>query len=168
MLLVADQAPIQHPEGLTPGDFTEAEEPLRLFAAWLQEASKSEPGDANAMTLATVDADGLPDARMVLLKGFDERGFVFYTNLDSPKARELDRTPKAALVFHWKSLNRQVRLRGPVERVEEAAADAYGGIARQQPREPSRSPLLSARRGAVTNSTRSVAHTAATSSERAQ
>ena len=125
MLLVADQAPIQYPEGLTPGDFTEAEEPLRLFAAWLQEASKSEPGDANAMTLATVDADGLPDARMVLLKGFDERGFVFYTNLDSPKARELDRTPKAALVFHWKSLSRQVRLRGPVEQVETAAADAY-------------------------------------------
>ena len=77
------------------------------------------------MTLATVDADGLPDARMVLLKGFDERGFVFYTNLDSPKARELDRTPKAALVFHWKSLSRQVRLRGPVERVEDAAADGY-------------------------------------------
>ena len=122
---MADQAPIQYPEGLTPGDFAEAEEPLRLFAAWLKEASKSEPGDANAMTLATVDADGLPDARMVLLKGFDERGFVFYTNLDSPKARELDRTPKAALVFHWKSLNRQVRLRGPVEQVETAAADAY-------------------------------------------
>ena len=122
---MADQPPIQHPEGLTSGDFTEAEEPLRLFAAWLQEACKSEPGDANAMTLATVDAEGLPNARMVLLKGFDERGFVFYTNLDSPKARELDRTPKAALVFHWKSLNRQVRLRGPVEQVETAAADAY-------------------------------------------
>ena len=77
------------------------------------------------MTLATVDADGLPNARMVLLKGFDERGFVFYTNLDSPKGRELDQTSKAALVFHWKSLNRQVRLRGLVEQVDDAAADAY-------------------------------------------
>ena len=122
---MADQASIQHPEGLTPGDFTEAEEPLRLFAAWLEEASKSEPADPSATTLATVDAEGLPNARMVLLKGFDERGFVFYTNLDSPKARELDRTPKAALVFHWKSLSRQVRVRGPVERVEDAVADAY-------------------------------------------
>src|ERR1700758_5182955 len=114
---MADQAPIQYREGLTSGDFTEAEEPLRLFATWFGEAAKSEPGDASAMTLATVDADSMPNARMVLLKGFDERGFVFYTNLDSPKARELDRTPKAALVFHWKSLDRQVRLRGPVERV---------------------------------------------------
>ena len=77
------------------------------------------------MTLATVDADGLPNARMVLLKGFDERGFVFYTNVDSAKGRELDRHPKAALVFHWKSLNRQVRLRGPVEPVDAAEADAY-------------------------------------------
>ena len=77
------------------------------------------------MALATVDADGLPDVRMVLLKGFDERGFVFYTNLDSQKGRELDRNPKAALLFHWKSRNRQVRLRGPVERVSDAEADAY-------------------------------------------
>jgi pyridoxamine 5'-phosphate oxidase len=122
---MADQASIQHPQELTPGDFTEAEEPLRLFAAWFGEAAKSEPSDASAMTLATVDADGMPNARMVLLKGYDERGFVFYTNLDSPKAWELDRMPKAALVFHWKSLNRQVRLRGPVERVEDAVADAY-------------------------------------------
>ncbi|HEY7297434.1 MAG TPA: pyridoxamine 5'-phosphate oxidase [Xanthobacteraceae bacterium] len=122
---MADQASIQHPHGLTPGDFTEAEEPLRLFAAWFGEAAKSEPSDASAMTLATVDTDGMPNARMVLLKGFDERGFVFYTNLDSPKARELDRMPKAALVFHWKSLNRQVRLRGPVEEVEDAVADDY-------------------------------------------
>jgi len=125
VLLVTDQAPIQHREGLTHGDFTEVDEPLQLFAAWIEEASKSEPADASAMTLATVDAEGLPNARMVLLKGFDERGFVFYTNLDSPKARELDRTPKAALVFHWKSLSRQVRVRGPVERVEDAVADAY-------------------------------------------
>jgi pyridoxamine 5'-phosphate oxidase len=122
---MSDSAPIQHPNGLTAGDFTDADEPLRLFAAWYEEARRSESGDASAMTLATVDADGLPNARMVLLKGFDDRGFVFYTNLDSPKGQELDHTPKAALVFHWKDLNRQVRLRGLVERVEDAAADAY-------------------------------------------
>ena len=86
---MADSSPIQHPKELTAGDFTEADEPLRLFAAWFEEAKRSEPSDASAMTLATVDADGLPNARMVLLKGFDERGFVFYTNLDSAKGREL-------------------------------------------------------------------------------
>ena len=122
---MSESAPIQHPKGLTSGDFTEADEPLRLFADWLADAVRSEPADPNAMTLATVDADGLPNARMVLLKGFDERGFVFYTNLDSQKGRELDAVPKAALVFHWKSLSRQVRLRGPTERVEDTAADAY-------------------------------------------
>ena len=122
---MSDPAPIQHPKQLTSGDFTEADEPLRLFAAWFDEAKRSEPSDASAMTLATVDADGLPNARMVLLKGFDARGFVFYTNLDSPKGQELDRTRKAALVFHWKSLSRQVRLRGLVERVDDAEADAY-------------------------------------------
>lgn len=122
---MSESAPIQHPKGLTSGDFTEADEPLRLFAAWFSDATRSEPADPTAMTLATVDADGLPNARMVLLKGFDERGFVFYTNLDSQKGRELDATPKAALVFHWKSLSRQVRLRGPIERVEDAAADEY-------------------------------------------
>jgi len=98
---------------------------LRLFAAWLSEATASEPRDPTAMTLATIDADGLPNARMVLLKGVDERGFVFYTNMDSQKGRELDVHPQAALVFHWKSLNRQVRVRGNVERVGEADADAY-------------------------------------------
>jgi pyridoxamine 5'-phosphate oxidase len=77
------------------------------------------------MTLATVDGDGLPNARMVLMKGFDEQGFVFYTNLDSQKGRELGASPKGALVFHWKSLNRQVRLRGPIEPVEDKLADAY-------------------------------------------
>jgi len=122
---MSESAPIQHPNGLTAGDFTEAGEPLRLFSAWFEEAKRSEPADANAMTLATVDADGLPNARMVLLKGFDEGGFVFYTNVDSPKGRELSATPKAAVVFHWKSLNRQVRLRGLVSRVAEAEADAY-------------------------------------------
>jgi pyridoxamine 5'-phosphate oxidase len=77
------------------------------------------------MSLATVDADGLPNVRMVLMKGFDERGFVFYTNVESQKGRELDAAGKAALLFHWKSLNRQVRLRGPIDRVEDAEADAY-------------------------------------------
>ena len=122
---MANSPPIQHPNELTSGDFTEVDEPLRLFATWFEEAQRSEPSDASAMTLATVDDDGLPDARMVLLKGFDERGFVFYTNTESAKGRELDRHPKAALVFHWKSLNRQVRLRGPVDVVDGAEADAY-------------------------------------------
>ena len=122
---MADSSPIQHPKELTAGDFTEADEPLRLFALWFEEAKRSEPSDASAMTLATIDADGLPNARMVLLKGFDERGFVFYTNVDSAKGRELGQHAKAALVFHWKSLNRQVRLRGTVEPVDPSEADAY-------------------------------------------
>jgi pyridoxamine 5'-phosphate oxidase len=98
---------------------------LPLFAAWLKEATASEPRDPTAMTLATVDAGGLPNARMVLLKGVDDQGFVFYTNMDSQKGRELDVHPRAALVFYWKSLNRQVRVRGPVERVTDADADSY-------------------------------------------
>jgi pyridoxamine 5'-phosphate oxidase len=106
-------------------DFSLASEPLRLFADWMEEATASEPNDPNAMTLATVDENGLPDARMVLLKGVDERGFVFYTNTESAKGRELAATMKAALVFHWKSLGRQVRVRGPVERVSDGEADAY-------------------------------------------
>jgi pyridoxamine 5'-phosphate oxidase len=122
---MSDTAPIEHPVWLTTGDFTQADEPFRLFAAWLTEASASEPRDPTAMTLATIDADGLPNARMVLLKGADERGFVFYTNVTSQKGREIDAHPKAALVFHWKSLNRQIRIRGPVEPVTEAEADAY-------------------------------------------
>lgn len=122
---MSDTSPIEHPSWLTSGDFTEADEPLRLFAAWLDEATRSELSDPNAMALATVDADGLPDVRMVLLKGFDEHGFVFYTNLDSQKAKELTAQPKAALVFHWKSLRRQVRVRGIVEPVDAAEADAY-------------------------------------------
>ncbi len=122
---MSDTAPIEHTSWLTSGDFTAADEPFRLFAAWLKDATASEPRDPTAMTLATVDADGLPNARMVLLKGADERGFVFYTNIDSQKGQELAVHPKAALVFHWKSLNRQVRLRGTVERVSDAEADAY-------------------------------------------
>jgi pyridoxamine 5'-phosphate oxidase len=122
---MSESTSIQHRNGLTAGDFTEANEPLRLFAAWFEEAKRAEPADANAMTLATVDADGLPNARMVLMKGYDERGFVFYSNVDSQKGRELGALPKAALVFHWKSLTRQVRLRGLIEPVTEAEADAY-------------------------------------------
>lgn len=122
---MSDTAPIEHPSWLTSGDFTAADEPLALFTAWMKDASASEPRDPTAMTLATVDPDGLPNARLVLLKGVDERGFVFYTNMDSQKGRELDAHPRAALVFHWKSLNRQVRLRGSVERVSAEEADAY-------------------------------------------
>lgn len=116
---------METPSWLTSGDFTEAEEPFRLFQAWLADAEKSEPNDPTAMALATVDAEGLPNVRMVLLKGVDDRGFVFYTNTESQKGRELTGQPKAAAVFHWKSLRRQVRLRGPVERVSDAEADAY-------------------------------------------
>jgi pyridoxamine 5'-phosphate oxidase len=122
---MSESAPIEHPSGLTSGDFIEAEEPLRLFAAWFEQAARSEPRDPTAMSLATVDAEGLPNVRMVLMKGFGEAGFVFYTNVDSQKGQELDREQKAALLFHWKSANRQVRLRGPVERIEDAEADAY-------------------------------------------
>ena len=86
---MSETAPIEHPPGLTGGDFTEADEPLRLFAAWFADAKRSEPVNPEAMTLATVDAHGLPNSRMVLLKGFDERGFVFYTNSESIKGREL-------------------------------------------------------------------------------
>jgi pyridoxamine 5'-phosphate oxidase len=116
---------MEHPQPLTSGDFTEAAEPLALFDAWMEEAKRSEPADPTAMTLATVDKDGLPNARMVLLKDVDARGFVFYTNTESQKGRELIARPKAALVFHWKSLTRQVRVRGPVERVTDTEADAY-------------------------------------------
>ena len=122
---MSDTTPIERTTRLTSGDFTAADDPMRLFATWLTEATASEPRDPTAMTLATVDGDGLPNARMVLLKGADERGFVFYTNMDSQKGQELDALPKAALVFHWKSLNRQVRVRGTTEHVSDAEADAY-------------------------------------------
>jgi len=122
---MSDTAPIEHPNRLTSGDFTAADDPFALFAAWLKDATANEPRDPTAMTLATVDADGAPNARMVLLKGLDERGFVFYTNKESQKGRELDVHPIAALVFHWKSLNRQIRVRGGVVHVTDAEADAY-------------------------------------------
>ena len=100
-------------------------DPFALFDDWFAEALKKEPNDANAMSLATVDETGLPDVRMVLLKGADAEGFVFYTNLESAKGRELAANPKAALLFHWKSLRRQVRVRGLVEPTSPQEADAY-------------------------------------------
>lgn len=100
-------------------------DPFALFAEWLEEACRREPNDPNAMALATVDQQGLPDVRMVLLKDADARGFVFYTNLDSAKARQLAEQPKAALLFHWKSLRRQVRVRGAIATVSAEEADAY-------------------------------------------
>ena len=99
-------------------------EPLALFRRWLDEAWRGEP-NAHAMTLATATAEGRPSARVVLLKGLDDRGFVFYTNLESRKSDELFANPHAALCFLWKSLNRQVRVEGPVERVGDDEADAY-------------------------------------------
>ena len=105
--------------------FDQRNDPLGLFADWMKDAEKSEPNDPDAMALATVDERGLPNVRMVLLKGFDERGFVFYTNLESQKGRELLSSRKAALAFHWKSLSRQIRIRGLVEEVSGQEADAY-------------------------------------------
>ena len=122
---MSDTASIQHPSWLTTGDFTECSEPFGLFAAWLQEASKSEPHNPTAMALATVDRDGMPNVRMVLLKGFDERGFVFYSNNESRKGSELALNAKAALAFYWKTLDRQVRVRGTVTAVSNTEADAY-------------------------------------------
>ncbi len=112
-------------EALTTGDLTSADDPFALFAAWLEEASRTEPNDPNAMALATADPDGMPNVRMVLLKGFDADGFVFYTNTESAKGRELEANPQAALCLHWKSLRRQVRARGLVTVVSDAEADAY-------------------------------------------
>ena len=103
----------------------DAADPIALFAEWFEAAKASEINDPNGMAVATADADGLPDVRMVLLKDFDARGFTFYTNFESAKGVELLGQPKAALLFHWKSLRRQVRVRGLVETVSEAEADAY-------------------------------------------
>ena len=102
-----------------------ADDPFTLFDSWFAEAKTSEPNDPDAMALATADADGHPSVRMVLLKGHDERGFVFYTNLDSRKGGELAANPSVALLFHWKSLRRQVRIEGPVSAVSEVEANAY-------------------------------------------
>jgi pyridoxamine 5'-phosphate oxidase len=102
-----------------------ATEPFAPAAGWLREAERSEPVDPNAMAVATVDSHGLPNVRMILLKGADERGFVFYTNCGSAKGLELAGNPKAALLFYWKSLHRQIRIRGPIAPVSDAEADAY-------------------------------------------
>lgn len=110
---------------LTTGDFTEEHEPFGLFETWLNEAKASEINDPNAVALATVDDSGMPNVRMVLLKDFDQNGFVFYTNFESQKGTEILSQKKAAMCFHWKSLRRQVRLRGEVEVVSDAEADAY-------------------------------------------
>ncbi len=110
---------------LTDSDFTAAQAPFDLFRQWFADATASEPNDPNAMALATVDPAGMPDVRMVLMKGYDEQGFVFYTNTGSAKGTQLLASRKAAIVFHWKSLHRQVRVRGPIEQVSDAEADAY-------------------------------------------
>jgi pyridoxamine 5'-phosphate oxidase len=122
---MTDTGSIKHHGELTSGDFTAATEPFALFTAWLADAERSEPNDPNAMAVASVDADGLPDVRMVLLKGYSAEGFVFYTHLASQKGQEITANPKAALLFHWKSLRRQIRIRGAVSRVSDAEADAY-------------------------------------------
>jgi len=100
-------------------------DPFALFEEWMAKAEKSEPNDANAMALATADASGLPDVRMVLLKDASPEGFVFYTNLESAKGTELAENPQAALCFHWKSLRRQIRVRGAISPVSDTEADAY-------------------------------------------
>lgn len=116
-------------EGLPPLHIVvmirETADPLTLFAEWYAEAEKTEPNDPTAMALATVGADGTPSLRMVLLKGFDAQGFVFYTNYESRKGLQLAAHPKAALLFHWKSLRRQVRLEGPASQTTAEEADAY-------------------------------------------
>jgi pyridoxamine 5'-phosphate oxidase len=110
---------------LTSRDFAKADDPIALFASWFEAAQKNEPGDPDAMALATVDANGLPNVRMVLLKAAAPSGFVFYSNSESAKGQELRAKMQAAAVLHWKSLRRQVRLRGPVTLVDNAEADAY-------------------------------------------
>ena len=102
-----------------------ADDPFALFGEWQDAAGLTEPNDPTAMAVASVDASGLPDVRMVLCKAWDERGFVFYTNFESAKGRELQARPMAAALFHWKSQRKQVRIRGPVEVVSDAEADAY-------------------------------------------
>jgi len=110
---------------LTAGDLDAASDPIALFAEWFEEAKHREPNDPNAMALATSGPDGLPDARMVLVKDWDQDGFVFYTNAESAKGAQLAANMQAAGLFHWKSLRRQVRLRGPVAPVPQDDSDAY-------------------------------------------
>ena len=116
---------MKHPPKLTFSDPATAKEPFTPFEAWMWDAKQQEPRDPDAIALATVDENGLPNARMVLLKGWGPEGFVFYTNRESAKGRELDMQKKAALVIYWKSLSRQVRMRGPVAPVSDTESDAY-------------------------------------------
>ena len=118
-------AELRSREATSAADLSAADDPFALFARWQDEAAASEPNDPNAMAVASVDGDGLPNLRMVLCKGADERGFVFYTNLGSAKGLEIAASAKVAALFHWKSLRRQVRLRGPVIAVSDADADSY-------------------------------------------
>ena len=110
---------------LDDGGIAAARDPFEMFTAWMKDAEKTEPNEANAMAVATVDPQGCPDIRMVLLKAVDARGFVFYTNFESAKGRELLANPQAALNFHWKTVRKQVRVRGPVSVVSDEEADAY-------------------------------------------
>ena len=105
--------------------FLDIDDPIQLFKIWMDEAKKTEPNDPNALSLATSDKDGFPSVRMVLLKEFSHNGFVFYTNLNSQKGNELKENPKAAMCFHWKSLLRQIRIRGEVTQIEDEVADKY-------------------------------------------
>jgi pyridoxamine 5'-phosphate oxidase len=127
--MAADHKPDYY-KGPQEGDFAAADEPFELFTRWMADAKAHEINDPHAMALATVDKDGMPNVRMVLMNGFDpaghpERGFVFYTNFESAKGQEALASGKAALVFHWKSLRRQVRVRGPATQVKDEEADAY-------------------------------------------
>jgi pyridoxamine 5'-phosphate oxidase len=124
---MANDPKMKHPSQLTFSDPAAAMEPFTPFDAWMSDAKQQETRDPDAGALATVDESGLPNARMVLLKGWGPAGFVFYTNRESAKGRELDAQRKAALVIYWKSLSRQVRVRGPVEPVSDAESDAYFG-----------------------------------------
>jgi pyridoxamine 5'-phosphate oxidase len=105
--------------------FLDLNNPIELFKIWIEEAKTSEPNDPNALALATADKDGIPSVRMVLLKNFNSEGFIFYTNLESQKSKELKENPKASMCFHWKSLLRQVRVNGNLSKVEEDVADQY-------------------------------------------
>ncbi len=116
---------MEHPTRLKIGDLAAAKEPFGPFEAWFAEAKAAEPRDPDAMAIATVDRDGMPNVRMVLLKGWGPEGFVFFTNSESAKGNELDGQKKAALVLYWKSLSRQFRARGLIERVSPAESDAY-------------------------------------------
>ena len=116
---------MESPISLRSGFSSDADEPLGLFGAWFEEATRTEPSDPTAMALATVDEDGFPNVRMVLLKGFDERGFVFFTDYRSRKGAELAENPRAALVFYWPELERQVRIAGGTTQTDRQESEGY-------------------------------------------